>query len=45
MLLKGILLLSGAVRSLGVAVPQSSYETPRPLVSSKALQDLVTTEA
>jgi hypothetical protein len=44
MLLKSILVLTGAVRSLAVAVPQSSYEYPRPLVSSKPLQDLVTTE-
>ncbi|KAK7189369.1 hypothetical protein DPSP01_005941 [Paraphaeosphaeria sporulosa] len=44
MLFKSVLVLSGAVRSLAAAVPQSSYEYPRPLVSSKPFQDLVTTE-
>ncbi|KAJ4357267.1 uncharacterized protein N0V89_001842 [Didymosphaeria variabile] len=44
MLLKSALVLAGVARSLAAAVPQSSYEYPRPLVSSKPLQDLVTTE-
>lgn len=45
MLMKSFLVVASAARSLAATVPQSSYGgNLRPLVSSKPLQDLVTTE-
>lgn len=44
MKLQSGILVAGASQAFGAAYPRSTYDYPRPAVSSKPLQDLVTTE-